>query len=311
MHVLNPVAQPARDDAETRIWRTCPVCDATAARPYVSFRVLDFVRCGGCGAVFKSREAGALREASFYEHDYFVGRRSGREKRFEHRVNKAKRHIIACLQFARTARSLLDIGCSLGYVIEAGRRLQLGSAGTDISHYAVEQCRHLGHDARVGSLEALPFDDASFDIVVMKHVLEHTPEPRRALAEVRRVLREGGVTLVIVPHLRYWKGLWLRRRGRYFRPDDLGRQHYVYYSLPALRRLLHDAGFDVVADSKALFRGEELGRRGTVRRLWQVVREVARFAALWVWQAAARALLQQRELFVIAKRSRAPDRVPE
>lgn len=45
----------------------------------------------------------------------------------------------------------------------------------------------------------LPFADATFDLVVCYHVLEHIPDDRRAIAELARVLAPGGVALVQVP----------------------------------------------------------------------------------------------------------------
>lgn len=45
----------------------------------------------------------------------------------------------------------------------------------------------------------LPFDDASFDLVLCSHVLEHVPDDRSAIGELFRVLRPGGVALIQVP----------------------------------------------------------------------------------------------------------------
>lgn len=49
------------------------------------------------------------------------------------------------------------------------------------------------------SVEALPFDDQSFDAIICNHVLEHVSDDRRALAELRRVLAPGGWALLQVP----------------------------------------------------------------------------------------------------------------
>jgi len=46
----------------------------------------------------------------------------------------------------------------------------------------------------------LPFDDASFDVILTSHVLEHLPDDRPALGELARVLRRGGRAVVMVPY---------------------------------------------------------------------------------------------------------------
>lgn len=263
-------------------WSECPVCAGSAHSEWVAFEALAFVRCAGCGAVYKSFERQDLRPAELYEQSYFHGRRSGRDRRFEHRVRKAMRWIRAAAALG-PVQSMLDVGCSFGYVIEAGRRLGLRSAGTDFSSYAVQVCQDRGYRAERGSVDALPFGDAQFDLVVLKHVLEHTPAPRRAMAELRRVLTPRGLALIAVPDLDYWKGQRRRRSYRYFRPDDLGQQHYVYYDDRALRQLVEGEGFEVLADSKAV--GGPLLR-----------------PLLRAWVAAARALRMRRELFFIVRK---------
>lgn len=50
-------------------------------------------------------------------------------------------------------------------------------------------------------LQALPYEDGRFDLVVHSDTLEHVPDPRRALAESRRVLRRGGALCFTIPIL--------------------------------------------------------------------------------------------------------------
>jgi SAM-dependent methyltransferase len=53
----------------------------------------------------------------------------------------------------------------------------------------------------IGRLEELPFPDASFDHVLSVVVLEHTPQPGRAIEEFHRVLKKGGMVHLVVPHM--------------------------------------------------------------------------------------------------------------
>jgi SAM-dependent methyltransferase len=277
-------------------WTSCPVCGGQETTPYVSFPQVAFVRCPRCTVVYKLFETPNIRSATFYERDYFHGRKSGRDKRFDHRVRKAARWLRSAMDLGPT-RSVLDVGCSLGYVVAAGRELGLDAAGSDISEYAVDVCRKRGLRAEVGTLDHQPFPEGSFDLVVMKHVLEHTPEPKVALAELRRILSPEGRVLIAVPDLNYWKGLYRRRTYRYFRPDDLGQQHYVYYTTGALRRLLESNGFDVLVTSKAYFR-PQLAKRSILN----AATEAVRYAGLRIGFGLAATLLMRREIFVIARK---------
>jgi 2-polyprenyl-3-methyl-5-hydroxy-6-metoxy-1,4-benzoquinol methylase len=278
-------------------WFECPSCGSSERTTWIGFEELEFVRCLTCSLVYKSREHPNLNRDDLYEASYFTGRRSGRDRRFEHRVRKAARWIRAALQFT-PARSLLDVGCSLGYVIEGGQRLGLRSAGVDVSKYAVEVCQQRGYSAKVGTLEALPFEESTFDILVMKHVLEHSHVPKAVLGEVARVLTPGGVVLVAVPDVTYWKGTVFPRTYRYFRPDDLGQQHHVYFSMATLTRLLETSGFTVLATSKGFFRTVQAGR-SPLHWLY----EWARHLTLTPLFALTASLRLRRELFVIARRA--------
>ncbi|WP_127781880.1 class I SAM-dependent methyltransferase [Rhodococcus sp. X156] len=51
----------------------------------------------------------------------------------------------------------------------------------------------------VGDALALPYEDESFDVVLISEVLEHVPEDERAIAELTRILKPGGVAAVTVP----------------------------------------------------------------------------------------------------------------
>ena len=57
-----------------------------------------------------------------------------------------------------------------------------------------------------GTLLALPFEDGSFDAIVLTEVLEHCTDPIRAMVEVWRVLKTGGLLLVTSPFIWPWHG---------------------------------------------------------------------------------------------------------
>jgi SAM-dependent methyltransferase len=240
----------------------CPLCGKQAAQPLATYPELTWVRCE-CGLIYKRSEQPDPEAAQFYESGYFGAGEQGRRytHRLRRRIQKSRNQILDALNHAKPG-PLLDIGCSVGYTLTAARDLGLLPAGTDLSSYAIEACRAQGFRAEPGRLDALPFAAAEFGFVTMKHVLEHTPEPRTALREVRRVLRPGGALFIAIPHAGYGKSRRSPQSSRFYLPAAHGREHFVYYTPATLSRLLTEEGFRVVQVHPALLhRAASLPRR--------------------------------------------------
>ncbi len=120
------------------------------------------------------------------------------------------------------AADVLEVGCGNGLMwrenldrLPDGWRLTF----TDLSPGMVQTVREaLGDRAEyaVADAQELPFDDASFDAVIANHMLFHVPDRPRALAEIARVLRPGGVfraTTIGLDHLRRLRELVPPREG--------------------------------------------------------------------------------------------------
>jgi ubiquinone/menaquinone biosynthesis C-methylase UbiE len=98
--------------------------------------------------------------------------------------------------------------------------------------------------------EALPVDDATFDMVICSEVIEHMEvDPQAMLAEVNRVIKDDGTLILTTPNVASSRGVWKILRGyepyfymQYRHGATLYRHNYEY-SLPTLRRVLSDSGF--------------------------------------------------------------------
>ncbi len=96
----------------------------------------------------------------------------------------------------------LDAACGTGryarLLSERGHQV----AAVDLSAEMIERARASSPDVefKQGSLEALPFDDERFDLVMCGLALTHLPEISRAISEIRRVLKVGGIAVIADHH---------------------------------------------------------------------------------------------------------------
>lgn len=95
---------------------------------------------------------------------------------------------------------LLDVGCGtasfLRYLRDRDHHGHLSAI--DTSKPAIDAALQVADDAQVASATHLPYEDATFDVVVARHMLYHVDAPERAIAEAHRVLRPGGTFVATV-----------------------------------------------------------------------------------------------------------------
>ena len=160
------------------------------------------------------------------------------------------------LQRRRPLARMLDFGCGSGHLLGLARET-LGTSTFGIELHPVAQAgsQRFGFTLHQGTLETAPFDPGSFDLVYSVQVFEHLPAPRLELARLVKLLAPGGLLYLEVPH----DGSLAIRLGRdeflHNRPPG----HLNFFTRPAMRRLLRDAGLEVLAlrttglDHRSLF----------------------------------------------------------
>jgi SAM-dependent methyltransferase len=107
------------------------------------------------------------------------------------------------LGYTSRASQILEVGSATGEFLNDLRRagrLRLIGLELNAETARVARERH-GLDIRVGDLFDAGLPSGSCDVVVMRHVLEHLPDPRAALLEVARILRPGGRCILTFPNV--------------------------------------------------------------------------------------------------------------
>lgn len=130
---------------------------------------------------------------------------------------------------------VLDYGCGPGSNADALAGDGIELIGLDASEDALEHAKATGEYARLlrSADETIPLPDASVDLILAADVLEHVDD-KRALAEMYRTLKPGGVLVVTVPAHR-WLWNW---------NDDYS-HHLRRYEQDELEQRLSEAGFMV------------------------------------------------------------------
>lgn len=146
-------------------------------------------------------------------------------------------------------RRVLDIGCGKGHLgLLLVRDLGLPASsmiGIDIADNVEELGRAAGLDLRHGELSDLPERD--FDLIIMSHVLEHLPSPRKFLEEVAARLVPGGRLAISVPNARSI-------------PARLFGRQWVCHSIP--RHIFNFSRRGVLAVTEGIFELEAYSAEG-------------------------------------------------
>jgi SAM-dependent methyltransferase len=146
---------------------------------------------------------------------------------------------------------VLDVGCSSGYLARPLREAGARVVGIELDPAAAAEARSVCEAVVVGDVESvdLPFEPASFDVVLCGDVVEHLRDPGAALARLRPFLRPGGRLVLTTPNVANWaiRLSLLAGRWRYTDRGILDRTHTHLFTRNTLTETVTQAGYRVVA----------------------------------------------------------------
>ena len=197
------------------------------------------VRCMSCGLVYaippvyEGEKAGwenILKDYETMVDPEYVAEEKGRRR---------QAHII--LRFLSQFKSggrMLDIGCGPGFFLAEAKAQGWRVQGVDLSAWAKQNAHErFGIDVFQGDLAQANFQDKSFDVIVMNDVIEHLEDPKKALREVRRILKNDGVIYISTPDIESVLSRALRAKWW-----GINKYHLYYFSRKTLEKMFSEAG---------------------------------------------------------------------
>lgn len=242
----------------------CPLCDSRSnslvcKTPNVHmpfFRRIFFervVRCDACGFVFTNPRPTPAALERYYTDDYAL-EGLGIPKTLDEFLDDSYKEIwfskdrdLQLVTQRKTSGKLLDIGCASGTFLWLAKQQGFSVHGVEVGRHSADFVRDaLGFEVFCGQAEDARFPGNSFDVVTMFHSLEHVPDPRRVVREVRRVLAPGGLFVIVVPNYSAWSSERHGAQWIWLQPQN----HYSHFTPQSLQRLLSEEGFAVKLHSE-------------------------------------------------------------
>ncbi|MBF0388053.1 MAG: methyltransferase domain-containing protein [Candidatus Omnitrophica bacterium] len=216
--------------------RKDPACRITDHEPDSSLRV---VTCRRCGLSFLNPHTEDCSVKDGYVNmadDKYVREAAGRRK--------AARLVLRRLRKYKSGGRLLDIGCATGFLMDEAAKLGWEVQGVELSQWGVDYARHqLGlKNVFQGSLSDANFPRAYFDAVIMTDVIEHLPDPKAVLRDVRLILKPDGVFCCTTPDIDSTVSKLLKAKWW-----GIKRLHYYYFNRKTLGKLFAASGFTSLA----------------------------------------------------------------
>jgi 2-polyprenyl-3-methyl-5-hydroxy-6-metoxy-1,4-benzoquinol methylase len=183
----------------------------------------DYFKCTDCGGIFIHPMPDIETISSFYPANYSVFDVESHIKKVSPlkqailRHNNGYNHLSPSLHYRLAAAILapfyrlatpdyipngilLDVGCGNGRYLSTMRSLGWNVQGVELSENGIKVCKASQLDVHHGDLVSANFADNSFDLITVRHVIEHIRDPRAFMAELARILKPSGRLVIETPN---------------------------------------------------------------------------------------------------------------
>ena len=225
---------------------TCRILKEDADIPE---QYLDLVKCSSCGLVYVNPRPVKLEE--LYSKEYFDAaymKFYGDKDAGSTQSNEPFDFRLSLIEKYRKSGKFLDVGCATGEFLLKARERGFETMGVEISGYAADiGVKKYGLNIIKGILPDANLPPSSFEVITAGDILEHTPDPKAFLFEIRRLLKDDGILYLAVPNFASAHYMTMSQVGKLNNRNYFILPQHLYQFTPAtLKRLLRDSGLDVV-----------------------------------------------------------------
>jgi 2-polyprenyl-3-methyl-5-hydroxy-6-metoxy-1,4-benzoquinol methylase len=264
---------------------TCNICNGKASFTFEK-NAYKLYRCENCDHVFvyptpSTEEIEAVYRKSYFQKsegegglgyaDYDTDK-AGLATTFDTYLTK--------LSKLSPGKKILDVGAATGFFLDRAKLAGWQTFGVEISKFGAEESNKRGHETVCGIIEDVP-GEKRFDTITLWDVFEHMTDPRGALEQAHKLLATGGLIAINTIDSSSIPARILGKRWHLVVPPE----HLQYYSQKSLRKIVEDAGFEVLAMHRItkrfslayiftiLYRWQHLG-------IWRKLAEICRSSFL-------------------------------
>ncbi len=209
---------------------TCPICKSLSNYNFSSrdlmfnhYERFDYFKCTNCNAVFQHPMPTDDQINSFYPENYSVFDEKSRLRKISSLKKailwkkNAYSHLQPKLIFKCLASivspfysldkpdfiengTLLDVGCGNGRYLSTMQSLGWTVQGVELSENGLKVCQAAGLNVHHGDLASAKFNAESFDIITVRHVIEHIRDVHSFMAELFHILKPNGKLIIETPN---------------------------------------------------------------------------------------------------------------
>jgi 2-polyprenyl-3-methyl-5-hydroxy-6-metoxy-1,4-benzoquinol methylase len=206
-------------------------------------------KCNGCGLAYVDPRPSSDQLSKYYEDGYFTGKRKGFttdycvSRHLDMKNGTVPGYSEIVENFDLQDKSILDIGCASGTLLQSLRRLNPAELiGIDTAQYPIDYGRdRYSLDLRCTTMNSAEFDANSFDLITMVDVIEHVENLPSFFQEIVRVLKDSGRIFLGTPNFASFsmaRDLWSSLYTSF--------EHLFYLSPTSLSEVCRRNGLEVL-----------------------------------------------------------------
>lgn len=224
----------------------CNLCKSNDYMLWAKKEGFNIVKCNRCNLIYVNPRLNAEGLRQVYGQDYFKLRTNKEDS-----LKREQMYLIEIKDLERIKKKgkILDVGCGGGFFLNS-----LGDSwekyGVEINDISAKFGRqNFGLNIKTDKLTDAKFESDYFDVVNIRGVIEHLPDPMAALKETYRILKKGGIVAINTPNIDSLCGKLYREKSRLVAP----KYHIYYFSTRTISRMLAEAGFSIIKKSYFYF----------------------------------------------------------